>query len=602
MFDNVKEGVLMPELCYGCMRESQGEKICPNCGFDKNTQQKAPFLPLGKRFQDRYIVGKILLNTTDCATYIGYDEKDGRIVNIREFLPAGLCTRDSKNDSLAPNSGNGELYSKYRDEFKKIYTTVKKHNELTAITNILDVFEENNTAYAIEEVDDVIPFEEYIERSGDNMDWDTARPLFMPLLSALSQLNSEGLYHLGVSPDNLVVTSAGKIRLINFAINEVRQKGNRVAEVLYSGCSAPEQYDEDGVIDEQTEIYGFTATLFYALAGKLPADAVKRKSDGRLLISTNVVKKLPPHVVSALANGLQVDKEQRIPDFETMRAQLSAAPTVKAIQEEIARPAVVPLVEEDTDEKKGVSNFTWGVIAAVIALLVFSAVGFWWISTNPFQGMFHQNESPTEPTSATETTEPQGEDFTYPRDSEFFRVPSFVGLKLEEAQKKAEESDGEYIVIRTIDDAFSDTVAEGFICEQSPEGRTTINRGKDGVTIAVTISKGSKQRVLPKIEKLTYEQALKALTNEHLLTDVVMEFNDDVPENTVISYKDNKEGDKVEYGSAVTIVVSLGPEPTSSGSSDSSNTSSEFTYSDAISFEDASSSGNSSSSSSSSAQ
>lgn len=562
------------------MKEGSGKDICPNCGFDKNTQQKAPFLPLGKKLRDRYVVGKILLNSTDSVTYIGYDEKQEMVVNIREFLPAGLCTRNVNDDSLVPNNGSEDVYADYLEKFKNIYTKVKKYSELSAVTNVIDIFEENNTVYAVEEVDDVIPFEEYIERSGDTMEWDTARPLFMPLLSALSQMNQDGLFHLGVAPDNLVVTSLGKIRLINFSINEIRQKGNKIADVLYSGCSAPEQYDEDGVIDEQTEIYGFTATLFYALAGKLPADAVKRKDDGRLLISTSVVKKLPPHVVSALANGLQVEKEQRISDFETLRAQLSAAPTVKAIQEEIARPAVVPIVEEDTEKKKGISNFAWGVIAAIIALIIFSVAGFMWISTNPFEGLFQQGGESVDPTDSTVATEPDmGEDFTYPKDSEFFRVPNFVGLKLEEAQQKAEESDGEYTVIRTIDDAFSDTVAEGFICEQSPEGRTTINRGKDGVTIAVTISKGSKERVLPKVEGLTYDQALKALTNEHLLTDVVMEFSDDVPENTVISYKDNKEGDKAEYGTAVTIVVSLGAEP----DSDTSSVASDFVQSDALS-------------------
>lgn len=570
----------MPDLCYGCMKEGGGEDICPNCGFDKHTQQKAPFLPLGEKLQKRYIVGKILNNSTDSVTYIGFDERRKVVVNIREFLPAGLCTRRVDDNYLVPNGGSEATYSDYRDKFKNIYVKVKKHTELSAITKVFDVFDEKNTVYAIEEVDDVIPFEEYIERSGDTMEWDDARPLFMPLLSALSQLSHQDkLYHLGVAPENLVVTSAGKIRLTNFAINEVRQKGHKVAEVLYPGCSAPEQYEEDGVVDEQTEIYGFTATLFYALAGKLPADAVKRKEDGRLLISTNVVKKLPPHVVSALANGLQVDKEQRIKDFESLRAQLSAAPTVKAIQEEIARPAVVPMEVEETEEKKGVSNFAWGVIAAVIALVVFSVAGFLWISTNPFENMFRQGESAIDPTATTEVTEPLGEDFTYPKDSEFFRVPSFVGMKLEDAQAKAEESDGEYTIIKTIDDAFSDTVAEGFICEQSPEGRTTINRGKDGVTIAVTISKGSKQRILPKIENTTYDQALKALTNEHLLTNVVMEFSDDVPENTVISYQNNKEGDKVEYGSEITIVVSLGPEP----ESNTSSTSSEFVHSDALS-------------------
>ncbi len=586
----------MPELCYGCMRESTGEDVCPACGFDKNTQQKAPFLPLGKRLKDRYIIGKIISNSPDSATYIAFDEKQKTVVNIREFLPAGLCMRDPSDDSVTPNNGCESTYSEYLEEFKTIYAKVKQYGELSAVINILDVFDENNTGYAVEEVEEVIPFEEYIERIGDTMEWDNARPLFMPLLSALSQMNQDGLYHLGVAPENLVVTAAGKIKLINFSINEVRQKGNKVADVLYSGCSAPEQYDENGLIDQQTEIYGFTATLFYALAGKLPADALKRKDDGRLLISTNVVKKLPPHVVSALANGLQVDREQRIPDFETMRAQLSAAPTVKAIQEEIARPAVVPEVEEEgEEEKKGLSNFAWGLIAAIIALLIFSAAGFFWVSTNPFEGMFHQNTSETDPTAATATTEADmGEDFTYPRDSEFFRVPSFVGLKLEEAQEKAKQSNGEYAVVRTVDDAFSDTVAEGFICEQSPEGRTTINRGNDGVTISVTISKGSKQRALPDVEGSTYEQALKSLTNEHLLTDVQLEFNDDIPENSVISYKDHKKGDKVEYGSVVTLIVSLGKKPDSSSSSSASS----FTASDAISFIDDSSASDSSASSS----
>ncbi len=571
----------MPELCLGCMKETNGEDICPNCGFDKNTQQKAPFLPLGERLRDRYIVGKIIANCTDSATYIGYDDTTDTVVNVCEFLPAGLCTRSSEDNSLVPNPGSETVYHNYLDEFRTIYTKVKKFSELSATTNILDIFDENGTVYAIEEVDDVIPFEEYIERSGDTMEWDAARPLFMPLLSALSQMNQDGLYHLGVAPDNLVVTSSGKIRLINFAINEVRQKGHKVADVLYSGCSAPEQYDKNGVVDEQTEIYGFTATLFYALSGKLPADAVKRKEDGRLLISTNVVKKLPPHVVSALANGLQVDKAQRIPDFETMRAQLSAAPTVKAIQEEIARPAVVPEIEEESEEKKGISNFAWGLIAAVIALVVFSAVGFYWVSTNPFDGLFTPNTEQTDPTSTTDATENVADDFTYPRDSEFFRVPNFVGMKLEDAQTLAEESDGEYKIVKTVDDAFSDDVAEGFICSQSPEGRTTINRGQNGVTIAVTVSKGSQTRVLPEIDNMTYEQALQALSSEHLLTTVVMEFDDDVAENSVIGYQDHKAGDKVDYGSEVTIVVSLGAKPESSSSDTSS-----FTASEAISFID----------------
>ena len=43
--------------------------------------------------------------------------------------------------------------------------------------------------------------------------------------------------------------------------------------------------------------------------------AVERRKDSRLLMSTTTVKRLPPHVVSALANGLQVERENRITRF-----------------------------------------------------------------------------------------------------------------------------------------------------------------------------------------------------------------------------------------------------------------------------------------------
>lgn len=47
----------------------------------------------------------------------------------------------------------------------------------------------------------------------------------------------------------------------------------------------------------------------------MPKSAVERRKDSRLLMSTTTVKRLPPHVVSALANGLQVERENRITDL-----------------------------------------------------------------------------------------------------------------------------------------------------------------------------------------------------------------------------------------------------------------------------------------------
>ena len=93
-------------------------------------------------------------------------------------------------------------------------------------------------------------------------------------------------------------------------------------------------------------------------------------------MSTNTVKRLPPHVVSALANGLQVERENRITDFDELRSQLSVAHTAKAIQEEISRTASMNLAKEKGKKKRnGMSGVSVAVISAAITVLVLGVAG-----------------------------------------------------------------------------------------------------------------------------------------------------------------------------------------------------------------------------------
>lgn len=566
----------MSDLCMGCMTENNGEDVCPKCGFSKDYDQQPPYLQLKTLLRERYITGKAIKDNAESIIYIGYDKYTSTPVTIREFFPRELCTRINGVNVEIP-SDKQESYGILREEFLNIYRNVSRFKELSAIVNVLDIFSENNTSYVIEEKEDNIPFREYIERSGGSLEWDAARPLFMPVLSALSKLNQSGQSHFGISPDNLAVSVSGKMKLLNFSVKELHKANDIITPEFYSGCSAPEQYSANAEMSEYTDIYSFTAILFYALTGKCPADAQKRMEDGRLLISTNVVKRLPPHVISALANGLQVDVKSRIKDFETLRAQLSAAPTVKAIQEEIARPAALPPVEDEEEDKKRISNFACGVIALVLGLIIFSVAGYFWVQTNPFAGTFKPSSSSaaTDPSSSTEPNLSPEE--TYPPDSKFFRVPNLIGMEFEKAKEIA-DNDASYNIYKALDEAFSDTVPEGYICEQSPEALSTVNKGIDGVTISATISKGPKTRELPKVEGVSLDKAASLLAKDHFVTNTVVEFSDTVEKDTVIGYSDEfKEGQKLDYGSEVTIIVSMGkkPEVSSAQSFDASLISSE---------------------------
>ncbi len=295
--------------------------------------------------------------------------------------------------------------------------------------------------------------------------------------------------------------------------------------------------------------------------GKLPLDALKRKEDGRLLMSTSIAKKLPPFVISTLAKGLQVNRAERISSFRELAEQLSAAPTVKAMQDEISRTVEVPDEKAPQEEKGKISNFRVGVISMLIALAVFGGLGYLWYSKNPLDGMFDINNEPTQ--SATMSSEAMPEDFTYAADSEYFRVPDFIGKTWEEAKTVADSSN-EYAIYKAIDEEFSDTVPEGKICKQTPDAQKTVSRGNDGVTITCTISKGTQYRELPKIQNVNKDVATENLVKNGFVVNSTLGYSDSIPAGNVIGYSGNiKEGDKQEYGSAITINVSLGKKPES---------------------------------------
>lgn len=554
----------MSELCYGCMNEHNSGDICPDCGFDNNSFQVPPYLPLGTVLQDRYVVGKFLKQTTESVKYIGFDKSARSRVTIVEFMPESMCERLSGNRILSVFPEKERIFRTLENEFLEMYRNVARFKDLSAIVPVYDIFSENKTSYAVEDMEEDIPFEEYISRRGGFLQWDTARPLFMPVLSSLSKIHKSGFGHFGVCPKNLVITPSGKMRITNFAIKQVHQVGHGIKPMISSGCSAPEQYRDNEPLTEDTDVYGFTATLFYALTGNLPADARKRLNDGRLLINTNIVKRLPPHVVSALANGLQVDRNNRIKDFELLRAQLSAAPTVNAIQEEIARPAVIIEDETPVRKRKIMTNRKWMIASLSVALVIFSVIGVFWLNTDPFSDLF---KTPISTPGGEDSTDATSENGTYDDDSQYTRVPDFTKMTLESAKSEAEMSNGRYYVYKEVEEKFSDDVAEGLIMEQSPQANSTVNKGNDGVSISVVISKGPKVRKLPEITVgMSKEDATTALIEAGFIPTASYEFSDSVNENCIVRYGTSLEaGQEYEYGTEINVVISKGNRPLQTG-------------------------------------
>lgn len=561
-------------LCMNCMSDMEGKQICPVCGHHQEEPQQNGALGFQAALQNRYLTGCVKSVNGEGMVYIGYDTVLSIPIELHEFFPRSLAERDTDGKNIRILGGSEQVFGEYRSHFLSYAREIAHMREMSFIQHIYDIFEENGTAYTVSEWDDSISLRYFVERSGGNLGWNTARQLFMPVLSSLSALHAHSVRHLGISPETLQIMKDGKMKLSGFSIREVRQMDTDLPPELVPGCAAIEQYIMGDTLGEATDIYGFAASLFFALTGSLPPEAPKRRADARLMIPNSLMRSLPPYVVSALANALQVSPEKRTPTFERLRAELSAAPTVTAAIEasqrfdRIAAPAPAkPAPQKQT--KKNVPDFIWVVSSCLVMLAILLGIGVIWMNQN---GAASQNTAQL--TAASGSVSSAGENQTVLQVSsqtDQIPVPNLVGqnyTQLVSQQSSQNEENQDYQILLS-SQQFSDTVSEGCIISQDPKPGTTMTKG---TAIVVVVSEGAAVRTLPAIAGKTLSDASSAVTSAGFVPAKAEEYSDTVPEGRVIGYQDNvKAGSQMAYGSRVIIVVSNGPKPSSDSSSQSSS-------------------------------
>lgn len=562
-------------LCMNCMSDKAGAVICPHCGFRGDEAQMQHALPPKTVLQKRYLVGMAKESNGEGITYIGYDTVLNIPIKLREFFPQTLSERASNKTDVRVISGSEIVFDEILAQFLNYARDLAHMRELTAIMHIYDIFEENHTAYTVSEWKDSITLRYFVERSGGKLSWNTARQLFMPVLSALSTLHAHSIRHLGISPDTLEIMEDGRMKLDGFSIMAVRQMDTDLPPDMTAGCAAIEQYIMDYQPNEATDVYGFAASLFFALTGKLPPDALKRKNDPRLYIPTAVLHTLPPYVVTALANALQVSPDRRTPTFERLRTELSAAPVTAVLEQTRRMKAVQTHSDTHSDnshkkdkkrKKRELPGFVWVLASCAVMLVVFTAIGVFWISqmSRDSWGLAADTAPETPNKSSESLAEKSSVNLLEANSSDADKiiVPNLVGQNYEQlvsASSNENDQNADYQVLRS-SSKFSDTVPEGCIISQQPEAGEKMTKG---TAIVVVVSEGPSVRTLPEISGKTLPDASEDVTAAGFVPTKTEDYSDTVPAGRVIGYQDAKAGSQMAYGSKVVIVVSKGPNPNS---------------------------------------
>ena len=514
-------------LCMNCFNRLTSGSVCTECGFDNDSVTPMLYLQRKTLLASKYIVGNVVCEESDAVTYMGYDTEKQQVVTIREFLPKGIANRLEGNSDVHVRERFKKNYASYKDSFINLWQTLRSLNSLSAVIPVLDVFEANQTAYAVCEKPDCVTLHDFLLKTDENIVlWDKARLMFMPVLTTLENLHAKGIIHGGINPDNLVLCRDGKVRLAGFCISQCNTASGDLEFNVHDGYTALEQYDNNRKICPATDIYAFSACIYRALVGTNPPDAVSREANDKLMIPNRVAERIPAHVIKALGGGLQIYPEKRIQTVYDYRELLNAAPSVVAkaastaddgtkVVPNVAQKSAVSseVLEKDPKdfhrerveqreskkaEKKKKTTVTV-IVVIVVALLV--AAGVYIVG---FSGLL--NKEPTTQASTVANVQ----------------VPDFCQAGYTESDIQNTGSWNAQFRI-TFDYQYSADAAEGVVFKQSVEAGKEV---PEGTAIVLTVSKGIETAEVPDVGGMTKEDAVKQLEERGFTVKTVTVYND----------------------------------------------------------------------------
>jgi serine/threonine protein kinase len=334
------------QLCPGCFSAPYNPSVCGNCKFDARLPAPSQRLQMGIRLQQQFIVGRILGAPGGFGvTYLAYDEVLQTRVAIKEFFPSDLAQRLQDRISVFPLDPNRAAdFEQGLDGFLREARLLAQLNHPN-IVRIRTFFKANGTAYMVMDYYEGMNGEEYFRRKGILSEAE-ARQLFNPILSGLSEVHHAGILHRDIKPENLYITQKGRPLLLDFgtARQELNKKSRHFTVVLTRGFAPPEQYSEKGKQGVWSDIYAIGATLYYLTTGKIPADALDRSHEDKLIPPHQLNPSLSATFSDVVYQCLALRPEKRpnsIQNLETLLQKTGSSATPQQAAQSV-RPQAPP--------------------------------------------------------------------------------------------------------------------------------------------------------------------------------------------------------------------------------------------------------------------
>jgi len=142
----------------------------------------------------------------------------------------------------------------------------------------------------------------------------------LQLCTVLDYLHQQNIVYRDLKPSNIMLTSHGQIKLIDFGIARFCDpcKSTDTFKMGSVGFSPPEQYRGKGTTDARSDIYSLGATLHFLLTGRDPQEEAPFSFPPPRTLNPS----LSPRVDRVIVKALEYKKENRFASAAGMRAAL----------------------------------------------------------------------------------------------------------------------------------------------------------------------------------------------------------------------------------------------------------------------------------------
>lgn len=422
------------------------------------------------------------------------------------------------------------------------------------IVSIFDVGNEGSLYYIVMELIKGKTLKEIITEENGPLPWKWSLNVVTQIASALETAHKNNIVHRDIKPHNIIITEDGIAKVTDFGIakavsnSTITAFGTTIGSVHYF---SPE-HARGGYTDAKSDLYSLGVVMYEMLTGRVPFDADTPVSVALKHMQEDPIEpkelndNIPQVVNDIIMKAMQKDVNLRYQSATEMLKDLNAAlknpddnfvhigsnigaATQRISTQEIAEAERKAKEANNPKNGKKPNKFIEFVKKHKALSFVIGAIILFFVAFGATMGIV---------------------ELVNPND---VQIPDLVNKTQDEAEQIVKDLKLKLVVKS---EEYNENVEEGKIISQDPAYQENYTI-KEHSEISVVISKGTETVEVPDVVGKTREEAEKLLKDAGLVAEITEE-NDEKVEAGIVLSQDIEDGETVNKGSTVKLVVSKG--------------------------------------------